>query len=226
MLPTRKRAPLSLRSRSAPAPLPLRPRSAVARTPDTDGRAVQARGRSWVVQWGTRGFAALNTAGWSQTAIRPRSIQYPLDAHGLLHPLHPPTSRQQEEATPLCPSANSSAPHAQQIPKPVALVLRCRAEMVMIVEVKTWSRRPVLRTGAAGAPTRKETAGPHSACVVRSRRRHVHLQRRRAGDRPAMPRRVEAHPSPFLRLRQRSHPAPWCGHTRQILEDKEEFQVT
>lgn len=111
-------------------------------------------------------------------------------------------------------------------PRPVALVLRCRAEMVMIVEVKTWSRRPVLRTGAAGAPTRKETAGPHSACVVRSRRRHVHLQRRRAGDRPAMPWRGEAHPSPFLRLRQRSRPASWCGHTRQILEDKEEFQVT
>ena len=86
MLPTRKRAPLSLRSRSAPAPLPLRPRSAVARTPDTDGRAVQARGRSWVVQWGTRGFAALNTAGWSQTAIRPRSIQYPYTADDMYHP--------------------------------------------------------------------------------------------------------------------------------------------
>ena len=131
-----------------------------------------------------------------------------------------------DTAAPLCPSANSSAPHAQQIPKPAALVLRCRAEMVMIVEVKTWSRRPVLRTGAAGAPTRKETPGPHSACVVRSRRRRVHLQRRRAGDRPAMPWRGEAHPSPFLRLRQRSRPASWCGHTRQILEDKEEFQVT
>ena len=133
---------------------------------------------------------------------------------------------QQEEATPLCPSANSSTPHAQQVPKPVVSVLRCRIKMVMIVEVKTWPRRPVLRTGAAGAPTRKETAGPHSACVVRSRRRHVHLQRRRAGDRPAMPRRVEAHPPPCLCLRQRSHPAPWGGHTRQILEDKEEFQVT
>ena len=79
-------APLPLRSRSAPAPLPLRPRSAVARTPDTDGRAVQARGRSWVVQWGTRGFAALNTAGWSQTAIRPRSIQYPYTADDMYHP--------------------------------------------------------------------------------------------------------------------------------------------
>ena len=32
-------------------------------------------------------------AGWSQTTIRPRSIQYPLFALGLLHPLHPPTSR-------------------------------------------------------------------------------------------------------------------------------------
>ena len=141
-------------------------------------------------------------------------------------PLPKKKQGQQKEATPLCPSANSSAPHAQQIPKPVALVLRCRAEMVTIVEVKAWSRRPALRTGAARAPTRKETPGPHSACVVRSRRRRVHLRRRRAGDRPAMPWRGEAHPPPFLRLRQRSRPASWCGHTRQILEDKEEFQVT
>jgi hypothetical protein len=141
-------------------------------------------------------------------------------------PLPKKKQGQQKEAMPLCPSANSSTPHAQQVPKPVVSVLCCHTKMVMIVEVKTWSRRPVLRTGAAGAPTRKETAGPHSACVVRSRRRHVHLQRRRAGDRPAMPRRVEAHPPPCLCLRQRSHPAPWCGHTRQILEDKEEFQVT
>ena len=84
------------------------------------------------------------------------------------------------------PTANSSAPHAQQTPKPVVLVLRCRAEMVMIVEVNAWSRRPAPRTGAAGAPTRKETPGPYSACVVRSTRRRVHLRRRRAGDRPAM----------------------------------------
>ena len=35
----------------------------------------------------------------------------------------------------------------------------------------------------------------------------MHVRRRRAGDRPAMPWRGEAHPPPLLRLRQRSRPA-------------------
>ena len=99
-------------------------------------------------------------------AVQPSRTPDKKHANGAVcRPLPKKKQGQRKEATPLCPSANSSAPHAQQVPKPVASVLRCRTEMVMIVEVETWSRRPVLRTGAAGAPTRKENPG--SALRVR-----------------------------------------------------------
>ena len=78
-------------------------------------------------------------------AVQPSRTPDKKHANGAVcRPLPKKKQGQQKETTPLCPSANSSAPHAQQIPKTVALVLRCRVEMLTIVEVKAWSRRPAI----------------------------------------------------------------------------------
>ena len=78
-------------------------------------------------------------------AVQPSRTPDKKHANGAVcRPLPKKKQGQQKEATPLCPSANSSAPHAQQIPKTVALVLRCRVEMLTIVKVKAWSRRPAI----------------------------------------------------------------------------------
>ena len=51
---------------------------------------VMAVGR--VAYGGAKKFAARDTAGWSRTAIRPRSIQSIVVVPYVHHPFHPPTS--------------------------------------------------------------------------------------------------------------------------------------